>query len=125
MNKIKVYFIGFCTILMLFSSIKVGFFHAFYFIDREGFTQLFCENKERPEMKCNGKCQMEKMAKSDTEETKKTSEFKFQPNDIPLIYEEINYFIFSKEVETKPNNFNYINFYHFSLEEAIFRPPIA
>ena len=116
MSWTRTFFIRFCAVLMLFTSVKMGVFYTFYTVDRQDFVQMFCENKERPEMKCNGKCHMKKVMKSNSEDDKKTNEFNFQVNEIPLFFEEISYFIFLKEVKIRTNNFSYANFYYFSLE---------
>lgn len=38
---------------------------VFYSVDNQSFTEAFCENKDKPELKCNGKCQMSKLAEQD------------------------------------------------------------
>jgi len=44
---------------------------VFYSVDNQNFTEAFCENKDKPEMKCNGKCQMSKMAEWNSSNDKK------------------------------------------------------
>ena len=39
---------------------------VFYSVDNKSFTEAFCENKDKPELKCNGKCQMSKLAEQDS-----------------------------------------------------------
>lgn len=44
-----------------------------YLFDNENFTEQYCENKNNPESKCNGACQIRKIAddeKSDSSPTK-------------------------------------------------------
>lgn len=40
---------------------------ADYLINSEFITNVFCVNKEKPEMKCNGKCHLAKQLKKDEE----------------------------------------------------------
>ena len=47
------------------NSILVGF----YEINTKAFVSLFCENKSKPELKCNGKCQISQIAKQEERNT--------------------------------------------------------
>lgn len=47
-------------------------------MDVEGFTELYCENKEKPEMQCNGKCHLADQL-ADNEEKKQTKEIQLSP----------------------------------------------
>lgn len=37
-------------------------------LNTDGFISLFCENVKKPTLKCNGKCQLSKMAKEQQKE---------------------------------------------------------
>lgn len=38
-----------------------GLVYVYYTLQKEQITKKFCENKERPALKCNGKCHLKKM----------------------------------------------------------------
>lgn len=42
--------------------------YAFYMLNTDAFISLFCENKAKPLLKCNGKCQLAKIAKEQQKE---------------------------------------------------------
>ncbi|WP_052158126.1 hypothetical protein [Lacinutrix jangbogonensis] len=52
------------TTLLLFNSTRVTLTYAYYNIDPVGFIEALCENKDKPELKCNGKCHLKKVTKS-------------------------------------------------------------
>lgn len=49
--------------VMMFCIAKNSAMYAFYKLNTDAFISLFCENKAKPFLKCNGKCQLAKMAK--------------------------------------------------------------
>lgn len=60
MKKIVLYIFLFTMVLRTF---YVQFHYAFYLIDRETYIELFCENQDKPEMHCDGKCSMSRATK--------------------------------------------------------------
>ena len=101
---------------------QLGIF-AEYVTDIEAFTELYCENTDKPEMHCNGKCHLaEKLAEN--EEQKQNKELQ-TPTEIILYYAPSNVeFVKTKEfyVEQKST-------YHFDtdlsegISHIIFHPP--
>lgn len=53
--------------IMLVSIMKNAVLYAIYKYDTETFIAMFCENKYRPQMKCDGKCKLAKMQKEQNE----------------------------------------------------------
>lgn len=49
-------------VAVLFWTVKNAALFTIYEIDQETFVELFCENKEKPELECNGQCQIEHMS---------------------------------------------------------------
>ncbi|WOD42986.1 hypothetical protein [Hwangdonia lutea] len=70
MKKVVYIFAFVLSILLLFNNAKVSLTFAYYNIDPIGFIDALCENKDKPELECNGKCQLEKVAKSQDKEQK-------------------------------------------------------
>lgn len=57
------------AIALLFALVlQTGFKVVIYFdyqINKESITQQYCENKAKPEMKCHGKCHLNKLLKEE------------------------------------------------------------
>ena len=52
------------TALILVNSMRASFTYAYYNIDPVGFIEALCENQDKPELQCNGKCHLKKVAES-------------------------------------------------------------
>ncbi len=105
--------------VMMFCITKNSALYTFYSLNTNAFISLFCENINKPALKCNGECQLSKMAK---EEQKAQAEkvlsslaqevFLFhQHNEIenspltPAIQIAVNLTVFPKE------NYSYLYFF--------------
>ena len=44
----------------LFHNVRFTYLVSFYTLNNESFTELFCENKDKPELECNVKCSLTK-----------------------------------------------------------------
>ncbi|RFM33553.1 hypothetical protein DXN04_16470 [Chitinophaga silvisoli] len=53
----------FLFFIFLMGSMRTSILYAVYEYDTQLFVSAFCENKNRPELHCNGKCQLVKMQK--------------------------------------------------------------
>ena len=96
---------------------------SFYLVDTEDFVELFCENKEMPELECNGKCELSKLAKQDDQKPERTSLIDNLQNE--LVYYitpfSIDFFTLKKEVFS---DFDYQNHYIYLYSQPITHPPI-
>lgn len=63
LRQIIVYLIA---AFLLFSSTKNTFLISLYEMNKEVFISWFCENQSKPELKCDGNCQLSKMADEET-----------------------------------------------------------
>jgi len=59
------------TIILLFQANNILLTVFFYKINKKYITDLFCVNKQQPEMKCHGKCFLNKKIKQQKEEQDK------------------------------------------------------
>jgi hypothetical protein len=96
---------------------------TFYSVDNKSFTEAFCENKDKPELKCNGKCQMSKLAEQDSSNDKNS-------NFLENLQREITLFITHSPIEELIAiqnkylpNFLYQNQYSFLFSWKIPHPP--
>lgn len=59
---------------MVLRTFYVQFHYAFYLIDSETYIELFCENQDKPEMHCDGKCSLSKATKETSDKQDKIRE---------------------------------------------------
>lgn len=107
----------FLTSIILFNSFHLAITYGYYYVDPIGFIEKLCENKDKPALKCNGKCHLKKVSQDTNDEQK--------PINVK-IFKEITLYITKKgeslfkEVfldRIKINNYNnlytYISVYNF------------
>jgi hypothetical protein len=51
---------------------------SFYALNSSSFVELLCVNKEKPQLKCNGKCQLSKIAKEESKKNTPTTNINVQ-----------------------------------------------
>jgi len=112
------------TFLLLYtvSLLKPVYPFVDYIINYDYISKVLCVNKDKPTLKCNGKCHLKKELKSAEKEQKKspitislqTEKYFFKP------IEKIKFLVFDK----KPSRFCYVEKKTASFSTAIFRPPI-
>lgn len=91
-------------------------------------STVLCINKDKPEMHCNGKCQlMKELANAADDDKPISTNKKTNTNTLnDLFVQEVNEYVFM--TANKPVqyilNFNYINLYSHLEIYSIFHPPI-
>ena len=114
----------FLSVLILYNSLRVSITYIYYNVDTIGFIEALCENKDKPELACNGKCHLKKI-------TKTTNEEKNQPinlidfKDILLYNQKISSHQVDDIIHQSKSNFYYNNLYNFKLLASCFHPPNA
>src|SRR5690606_2508020 len=107
--------------VLLFSSMRAGFMLGFYVIDSESFIELFCINKEKPELHCDGKCELSKLAHQDNANSERPSYLDIFHRELvytPLLDLEIHFF----PSETQ-HQYAYQNSYLFLFSTSHDHPP--
>jgi len=123
MNKKQNILIWILSFVMLFSIIKNNLLLSFYLFENETFTELFCVNKEIPELKCNGQCELSKIAGQEKNKSEPVSLLDILKNEIAIDYSiqiEIQNHL---NVINHSTNFIYINNYSFDFLSEMSRPP--
>ena len=103
-------------------------FLAYYQLNVESITEAFCENKEKVELSCNGKCHLAKQLQSDTSSQDENTTLRIPVELFSLVFFEKsshsdlynNQFEPHESVRTK-----YVNSYMYSFHYECFKPPIA
>ena len=108
--------------LILFSSLRVTFTYAYYELDPIGFIENLCENKDKPELQCNGKCHLKKVAESSTENQQTPTKYTSLKEITLFVIEKLDFTF--RVINNKENtNFDYNNLYAFSRIHQIDKPP--
>jgi hypothetical protein len=98
-----------------------------YIVNYEYISKVLCVNKDKPKMKCNGKCHlMKELAKASENEKPISSDKKMASQELEVLFlEEIKSFkIEPIYFDSKQKiNSNYSNLYHFLNSTSVFRPP--
>jgi len=98
-----------------------------YVVNYEYITKVLCVNKEKPKMKCNGKCHlMKELAKTSENQTPISSNKKIATQELEvLFFEEIKSFKIASfcVYDSQKTNSNYSNLYCYLNSVSVFHPP--
>ena len=110
-------------LLILFNSTRASLTYAYFELDPVGFIENLCENTDKPELQCNGKCQLKKVAKSQNKD-QKTPENIIDFKELILYPSPIITFILPRKTQLKKEGFlSYLNLYSFNKTYDCFHPP--
>ncbi len=110
------------TAAILINSLQLSFTYAYYYVDKSDFIERLCENKDKPEMQCEGKCHLKKVAESNTNDDKepfKAMNFK----EITLFIVGQNSFKFINNASKSTLINNYSNLYCNAISKSFDHPP--
>lgn len=110
------------SILILFSSLRVSLTYAYYELDPIGFIENLCENKDKPELACNGKCHLKNVVENSTENQQEPAKSTTLKEITLFVVNKLHYTL-SKINKKENKNFNYKNLYAFSSIYKIDHPP--
>ncbi len=116
-------FTVFLIATMLFNSLRISFTYLHYYMDPTGFIEKLCENKDKPELKCNGKCYLMKVLQQ-KEKDKQQKEEAVEYKELLLFVEnlaEASNIWMQQDVETTLPI--YRNFYSYLSSTTINPPP--
>lgn len=112
------------SVLILNNSINVSLTYAYYKIDPIGFIEALCENQDKPELQCNGKCHLKKVAESQ-DKKQKGPENIIDFRDLILYQHSPTAVLYSGMVCTTKDQKSvpYQNLYAYNMITDYFRPP--
>lgn len=93
-----------------------------YAVNYDYISKVLCINKDKPELKCNGKCQlMKELDKQQDDDFKslRISMEEYPIGFVSILNVEVEEKLFVKEKEP----FSYKKNYHFSFNQEVFHPP--
>ncbi|EID76635.1 hypothetical protein W5A_01390 [Imtechella halotolerans K1] len=107
---------------MLFNALRMPVTYLYYELDPDGFIALLCENKDTPELECEGKCELKKVAESSTNNSKEPAK-SIHYKEIQLFVESIPEFYFHNSSIDPKTSIKYSNLYTFAAINNCFHPP--
>lgn len=118
----KIIFSIILSSLVLFNTLRVSLTYAYYNLDTKGFIEAFCENKDKPELACNGKCHLKKVLETPNKKGNEPIQIS-QIKDLILYIENLSSYSFKSEIAFKKQYTSYLNLYSFRVSDIIFHPP--
>ncbi|SDI53104.1 hypothetical protein [Winogradskyella thalassocola] len=111
-------------LLIIFNSTKASLTYAYYELDPIGFIENLCENKDKPELQCNGKCQLMKVAESQNSD-QNTPESIIDFKELILYLSPNTSFQLTQYTPIRRQYFSshYLNLYTFNNTNDCFHPP--
>lgn len=110
-------------VLILFNSTRTSLTYTYFELDPIGFIENLCENTDQPELACNGKCQLMKVAESQKNE-QKTPESIIDFKELIFYPNPISEYKIPIETALKKQLFlSYTNLYALEQTYDCFHPP--
>jgi len=110
------------AIIILFNSMHVTFTYAYYYLDPIDFIEKLCENKDKPELQCNGKCHLKKVAENNSND-KQPSPKKISSKRIVLyVVDQIRYKLATINLKNTAD-LKYNNLYTYISVYSFYHPP--
>lgn len=119
---VKLFITIILTFIILGNSLKVSFTYGWYALDIDSFVEQFCENKDKPQLQCNGKCYLTKVSK-DSSNNKNDNLPAIEWQKLVYCHMEENIEIAKVSLDFKSANFWYTNQYYKLDTSSIFHPP--
>ena len=110
------------SLLILFSTFRISLTFAYYYLDTADFVERFCENIDKPELKCNGKCHLKKVAKN-TNSSSESPAIIVDFKEIILFVEYQKEYLFCACQKENKQLFYYSNLYTFNNNNLLDKPP--
>lgn len=118
-------FISFTLILALSfqCQVKLGLL-TYYSVNIEYIINELCENKDKPELNCKGKCFLKKKMAQADESEKKTSEI-FKQVEFPAFIPNSSLSLGLKSIELESTHAPVKDLYDYQSYIRIFHPPLS
>jgi hypothetical protein len=114
-----------CYIFAVFVLLKPLLPVITYFVNYDHISKELCENIDKPELNCDGKCHLKKELAKTSEDEKPISNSKKNLKEFEnllFIEKTTTYSIISLSIITK-NNYGYNNLYQYNNSNQTFHPP--
>ncbi|MBX2932567.1 MAG: hypothetical protein KF781_11540 [Chitinophagaceae bacterium] len=112
--------------IMFAHSFGVNMFYGLYSFDQTLFIELFCVNKDKPKMHCNGSCMLAKLDKQNSANSNKLVLPDLAQYQLTYI---VQHFDLALTIPTSTENINHYthcqNLYSSQYLKEIFHPPVV
>jgi hypothetical protein len=105
------------------SNLRFSSMYLYYSIDRDGFIEQLCENKDKPELNCDGKCMLAQMLQAQTDDEQPMPIIGWEQVLVFLV-EPLNFGL-QNTAEVEKTYFHYNNNYSFSYSNTAYKPPMV
>jgi hypothetical protein len=115
------------TLLVFIQPLSKVWIFVSFKINQDYIAKNLCENRAKPILKCNGKCQlMKKLKQADKDEEKQTPQTIKEKLEVLYCHNQANFNVSQKlDFEIKKQSFFGYKFQNYSsYQSIIFRPPI-
>lgn len=103
-------------------------FLAYYQLNIEYITEVYCVNKEKIELACNGKCHLAKQLQLETKSQEKDNAFKITSEVFSLVFfENLSNFTINTNLPLLDKRVKHLynQSYSYSFNYKCFRPPMC
>tara|TARA_Y100000385_G_C12843869_1_gene530016 strand:+ start:227 stop:610 length:384 start_codon:yes stop_codon:yes gene_type:complete len=122
MNRQKNIFTYILITAMMWNVLYVPLTYTYYYVDQTDFIAQFCDNIDKPEMKCDGKCHLKEVTEKDATNDKAPSKMLLSKSVVLFVQEnlDINFeIVIYKKIEIN----KYHNLYAYLSTYSLFHPP--
>ncbi|WP_147300487.1 hypothetical protein [Tenacibaculum gallaicum] len=121
LQKLSIYF--FVALYMIAMLRPIAPFVE-YAINYDYISKVLCINKDKPELNCNGKCQL--MMELEKQQDDDFKSLRISMEEYPIGFVSIlNIDLEEKQLIKEKGTFSYKKNYHYLFNKEVFHPPIA
>lgn len=119
-NKIGIalLFIG----MILISNLRFSSMYVYYSLDREGFIEQLCENKDKPELNCDGKCMLAQMLQAQSEDDEPMPIIGWE--EVLVFFVVLPSYSMSPEDNHERHTVQYVDLYTYHYTPRLIKPPM-
>ena len=96
--------------------------YVYYSLDREGFIEQLCENKDKPELNCNGKCMLMQMLRAQAEDDEPMPVIGWE--EVLVFFMDLPDYNLPNDTGATTNTFYYKDSYSYSFSSTLIKPPM-
>lgn len=111
--------------VLLTHSFGINVLYGLYNLNQPLFVELFCINKDKPEMHCDGTCMLSKLDDQQAQNQNQPVIYDLSQYQLTFVTHTFDFQFFSPVLNQDVKPFlHYKNFYTSQFLEDLFRPPI-
>lgn len=110
-------------VITIANSLKIAGTLGYYALFTEDFIEKYCENKERPELQCDGKCALSKMLAQKKQEEREPLNLDWLKTETLLFLGALSSINFDIFPVIRRHRFLHSDLYRFRYPQKIIIPP--